>query len=217
MAMDDVRTIIGRDIHAVVACESQIDAYIERMYGRPSRRLPPAKHLPRAAARLPAADSDAVATLDQHRPVPPASLLADRSSDARSPLPSSASRVATPTEQSLPTAPTATRLSRRRSRRHLETRPEPRTQRLGHRQTSATDSTNREAELDTLTRMLAARTGALGQAASRAPEEDAADALSSLWPISSTATSEASETNGSSKARRSRRDHGRRLGSPSCW
>ena len=32
MTMDDLRTIIGRDIHAVVACESQIDAYIERMY-----------------------------------------------------------------------------------------------------------------------------------------------------------------------------------------
>ncbi|MGO9581695.1 MAG: hypothetical protein ACLP36_02705, partial [Acidimicrobiales bacterium] len=34
MVMDDLRTTIGRDIHAVVACESQIDAYIERMYGR---------------------------------------------------------------------------------------------------------------------------------------------------------------------------------------
>ncbi|MGD1012392.1 MAG: ATPase, T2SS/T4P/T4SS family [Acidimicrobiales bacterium] len=34
MAMDDLRTIIGRDVHAVVACESQIDAYIERVYAR---------------------------------------------------------------------------------------------------------------------------------------------------------------------------------------
>jgi type IV pilus assembly protein PilB len=34
MVMDDLRTIVGRDIHAVVACESQIDAYIERMYAR---------------------------------------------------------------------------------------------------------------------------------------------------------------------------------------
>jgi type IV pilus assembly protein PilB len=34
MIMDDLRTIIGRDIHAVVACVSQIDAYIERMYSR---------------------------------------------------------------------------------------------------------------------------------------------------------------------------------------
>ena len=33
LAMDDVRTIIGRDIHAVVAADSQIVAYIERMYG----------------------------------------------------------------------------------------------------------------------------------------------------------------------------------------
>ncbi|MHB8436345.1 MAG: GspE/PulE family protein [Acidimicrobiales bacterium] len=32
LAMDDVRTVIGRDIHAVVACASQIEAYIERMY-----------------------------------------------------------------------------------------------------------------------------------------------------------------------------------------
>ncbi|HET9092967.1 MAG TPA: hypothetical protein VFN50_11190, partial [Acidimicrobiales bacterium] len=32
LAMDDVKTVIGRDIHAVVACASQIDAYIERMY-----------------------------------------------------------------------------------------------------------------------------------------------------------------------------------------
>src|SRR5580658_11354040 len=34
LAMDDVRTIVGRDIHAVVACASQIDMYIERMYGQ---------------------------------------------------------------------------------------------------------------------------------------------------------------------------------------
>src|SRR5271155_1332917 len=41
MAMDDVRTIIGRDIHAVVACESQIDAYIDRMYARSEPPLTP--------------------------------------------------------------------------------------------------------------------------------------------------------------------------------
>ena len=34
MVMDDLRTTVGRDIKAVVACESQIDAYIERMYSR---------------------------------------------------------------------------------------------------------------------------------------------------------------------------------------
>ncbi|MGA3353186.1 MAG: ATPase, T2SS/T4P/T4SS family [Acidimicrobiales bacterium] len=46
MAMDDLRTTIGRDIHAVVACESQIDAYIERMYSR-SETSAPGSH-PRA-------------------------------------------------------------------------------------------------------------------------------------------------------------------------
>jgi type IV pilus assembly protein PilB len=42
MAMDDLRTTIGRDIHAVVACESQIDAYIERMYSRNEAPAPAA-------------------------------------------------------------------------------------------------------------------------------------------------------------------------------
>ena len=40
MAMDDVRTIVGRDIHAVVACQSQIDAYIDRMYARAEAPVP---------------------------------------------------------------------------------------------------------------------------------------------------------------------------------
>ena len=40
MAMDDLRTAIGRDIHAVVACESQIDAYIDRMYTRAETSAP---------------------------------------------------------------------------------------------------------------------------------------------------------------------------------
>ena len=40
MVMDDLRTIIGRDIHAVVACESQIDAYIERVYARAEGSAP---------------------------------------------------------------------------------------------------------------------------------------------------------------------------------
>ncbi|HLI44391.1 MAG TPA: ATPase, T2SS/T4P/T4SS family [Acidimicrobiales bacterium] len=58
LAMDDVRTVIGRDIHAVVACASQIDAYIERMYSHggapvsaravtpsaPPEAAPPAAH-----------------------------------------------------------------------------------------------------------------------------------------------------------------------------
>src|SRR4029077_10241196 len=33
IAMDDVRTIVGRDIHAVVACASQIEGYVDRLYG----------------------------------------------------------------------------------------------------------------------------------------------------------------------------------------
>lgn len=32
LGMDDIKTVVGRDVHAVVACTSQIDAYIERMY-----------------------------------------------------------------------------------------------------------------------------------------------------------------------------------------
>ncbi|MGH9298949.1 MAG: ATPase, T2SS/T4P/T4SS family, partial [Acidimicrobiales bacterium] len=36
LAMDDVRTVVGRDIHAVVSCASQIDAYIDRMYAQGS-------------------------------------------------------------------------------------------------------------------------------------------------------------------------------------
>ncbi|MGD0943366.1 MAG: hypothetical protein ABR972_03685, partial [Acidimicrobiales bacterium] len=55
MVMDDLRTTIGREIHAVVACESQIDAYIERMYGRAE---PPAA-TPHAATPRSAPDSAA--------------------------------------------------------------------------------------------------------------------------------------------------------------
>ncbi|MHB1987459.1 MAG: GspE/PulE family protein [Acidimicrobiales bacterium] len=32
LAMDDLRSFIGKDVHAVVACPSQIEAYITRMY-----------------------------------------------------------------------------------------------------------------------------------------------------------------------------------------
>ena len=44
LGMDDVKTVVGRDVHAVVACTSQIDAYIERMYtqGGVARREAPA-------------------------------------------------------------------------------------------------------------------------------------------------------------------------------
>jgi type IV pilus assembly protein PilB len=41
LAMDDIRTVVGRDIHAVVACASQVDAYIDRMYGGGSGPVSP--------------------------------------------------------------------------------------------------------------------------------------------------------------------------------
>ena len=53
MTMDDLRTIIGRDIHAVVACESQIDAYIERMYARAEAPATGHARPARAAAEKP--------------------------------------------------------------------------------------------------------------------------------------------------------------------
>ena len=83
MAMDDVRTIIGRDIHAVVACESQIDAYIERMYPRSrdgDRRAPDRagaqRPPPRAERRTSAAGAGSSRGTDRPprqlpRPAPP--------------------------------------------------------------------------------------------------------------------------------------------------
>ena len=68
MAMDDVRTIIGRDIHAVVACESQIDAYIDRMYARSEPPLAPRAPAEGGKASSAAAVSNEVAT----PPAPPA-------------------------------------------------------------------------------------------------------------------------------------------------
>jgi type IV pilus assembly protein PilB len=72
MAMDDVRTIIGRDIHAVVACESQIDAYIERIYGR--SEAPAAANAPVQAA---APEAEASATLAHEAPASPVDELLD--------------------------------------------------------------------------------------------------------------------------------------------
>src|ERR1700689_3502465 len=36
IGMDDLRTVVGREIHTVVACTTQIDAYIERLYAQGS-------------------------------------------------------------------------------------------------------------------------------------------------------------------------------------
>jgi type IV pilus assembly protein PilB len=60
LAMDDIRTVVGRDIHAVVACASQIDAYIERMYNQGSGPVngrsaaPAAPGAPAPATKAPA-------------------------------------------------------------------------------------------------------------------------------------------------------------------
>ena len=61
LAMDDIKTVVGRDIHAVVACASQIDAYIERMYNqgaassgaRGGAEAPAAKAVPPAPPAAP--------------------------------------------------------------------------------------------------------------------------------------------------------------------
>ncbi len=69
LAMDDIRTVVGRDIHAVVACGSQIDAYIERMYNQgasaPKARAA-ATEAPTEAAKAPSSPADEAA--------PPASV-----------------------------------------------------------------------------------------------------------------------------------------------
>jgi len=41
IAMDDLKTVVGRDVHAVVACSSQIDAYIDRLYNTTAGAAPP--------------------------------------------------------------------------------------------------------------------------------------------------------------------------------
>ena len=78
MTMDDLRTIIGREIHAVVACESQIDAYIERMYARAEAANTvhawPSHPAPESAVKLPSATSPVVET---PAPAPPAPAVQD--------------------------------------------------------------------------------------------------------------------------------------------
>ena len=87
LSMDDIKTVIGRDIHAVVACASQIDAYIERMYsqgGGPvsARALAPAAPAP---APPPTPPAPAVAAPPPPPPPPPppsAAAQAESSSKA---------------------------------------------------------------------------------------------------------------------------------------
>ncbi len=61
LAMDDIRTVVGRDIHAVVACGSQIDAYIERMYNQGAGPAGTRAATGEAPAAASAATSDAPA------------------------------------------------------------------------------------------------------------------------------------------------------------
>jgi type IV pilus assembly protein PilB len=83
MAMDDVRTIIGRDIHAVVACQSQIDAYVDRLYAPAATRAPavadsakkPAAAAPEGASPPPPALVEAAELAAAQ--APPASLAAE--------------------------------------------------------------------------------------------------------------------------------------------
>ena len=87
LAMDDVRTIVGRDIHAVVACASQIDMYIDRMYGQGEGPVGP-----RAVNAAPPAASASTAT----KKAPPAAKAAP--APARKP-------AAAPPEPPAPEAP----------------------------------------------------------------------------------------------------------------
>ncbi len=103
MVMDDLRTIIGRDIHAVVACESQIDAYIERVYartegsatthGRATRATSEsAMKTPSASPSVPAepaAPAAAAPASPPAPPVPPAPDAVQPTPDAKPPHPAS--------------------------------------------------------------------------------------------------------------------------------
>ncbi len=103
MVMDDLRTIIGRDIHAVVACESQIDAYIERVYARTEGSATTHGHATRATSESamktpsaspsvpaePAAPAAAAPASPPAPPVPPAPDAVQPTPDAKPPHPAS--------------------------------------------------------------------------------------------------------------------------------
>ena len=72
MVMDDLRTIIGRDIHAVVACESQIDAYIERVYARAEGSAPAHGRATRATSESAMKTPSASPSAPVESPAPPA-------------------------------------------------------------------------------------------------------------------------------------------------
>jgi type IV pilus assembly protein PilB len=102
LGMDDVRTVVGRDIHAVVACGSQIDAYIERMYNQSSgpvsaRAAAPEAPPEVAAPTAPAPEAPAAAA------PPPAPAHAPAHAPAAAPAPPKA--AATPPPPPPPPAP----------------------------------------------------------------------------------------------------------------
>ncbi|HKH89064.1 MAG TPA: ATPase, T2SS/T4P/T4SS family, partial [Acidimicrobiales bacterium] len=108
LAMDDVRTVVGRDIHAVVACASQIDAYIERMYnqaGGPASARPAAPQKPAgAAAASPAAPAPA-APKAAAPPAPPAPEAPQPAAKAAAAAAAAVPAPAAPTAPPAPKAP----------------------------------------------------------------------------------------------------------------
>ncbi len=109
LAMDDIRTVIGRDIHAVVACASQIDAYIERMYshgGGPvsDRAVTPAappEAAPAAAPPPPAPPGETPAPSDAVAPVEPEAADAADKAEGMATEPGAAPRSEPETEADL--------------------------------------------------------------------------------------------------------------------
>ncbi len=104
LAMDDIRTVVGRDIHAVVACGSQIDAYIERMYNQgasaPKARAA-ATEAPTEAAKAPSSPADEAA--------PPASVPIEAAKAAAPPPPTPQAEPPPPPPP--PPAPSAAKAS----------------------------------------------------------------------------------------------------------
>ena len=104
LAMDDIRTVVGRDIHAVVACGSQIDAYIERMYNQgasaPKARAA-ATEAPTEAAKAPSSPADEAA--------PPASVPIEAAKAAAPPTAPPKAEPAPPPPP--PPAPSAAKAS----------------------------------------------------------------------------------------------------------
>jgi type IV pilus assembly protein PilB len=71
IAMDDVRTIVGRDIHAVVACASQIEGYVDRLYGHAPVQVPqPPRGAATPMAAAPMAPPDPVVAAADPAPAP---------------------------------------------------------------------------------------------------------------------------------------------------